>query len=371
MSQSLSKIGCKSCGAELVFDPGTQLSNCNFCGSSFEIEQAEEFQLIVPDGILPFTITKDSYEKSVLQWLSDGDFTPDDVLSSTVFQSTNGIYLPMWFFKGRYHGNWSASSGYDRIETYLERDSNGKLRERSRTVTDWRPSNGQISGEFAVLSFANSESNIPWDAINYAHGTSFARGDLKPFDSKYSAGFNLIEFKDESIDSWESYGEEQVNRIAKSDAESRIPGDRFKDLRSDVLHDKEEPIRVYIPFWLTHYSYGEEKFHVYMDGTATHRIEGIRPVDKEKEAEANRKFLKGHIGCGTTILLFLITVFGIESYDSTYDTMIEAVVWLTFITLGLYGIGAYQKNQMIKESKARRSAALEKQLGSSEQETEE
>ena len=363
MSTTLNKIGCKSCGAELVFDPGTQLSNCNFCGSTFEIEKAEELEVVVPDGILPFSITKEQYERSVLQWLSEGDFTPDDVLASTVFQSTNGIYLPMWFFKGRYHGNWSASSGYDRQESYYERNSDGKLVERTRTVTDWRPSNGQISGEFMILAFANDQSAIPLDAVSYAHRTSFSRGEMKPWDSKYSAGFNLIEFTEDSLDSWDKHGVGQANRMAKRDAESRIPGDRYKDLRSDVLFDKEDPVRVYIPFWLTHYSYADGKFHVYMDGTATDRIEGIRPVDKEKEAEANRKFMKGHIGCGTTVLLFLITAFGIDSYDSLYDTMIELIVWLTVITLGLYGLGYYQKNQMIKESKKRRQEALEKMIG--------
>ena len=38
----LKKIGCSSCGAELIFDPGTQMTNCNFCGSKFEIEKAKD-----------------------------------------------------------------------------------------------------------------------------------------------------------------------------------------------------------------------------------------------------------------------------------------------------------------------------------------
>ena len=52
----LKKINCSNCGAELIFDPGTQMSNCNFCGSKFEIEKATDDQIIVPDGILPFKI---------------------------------------------------------------------------------------------------------------------------------------------------------------------------------------------------------------------------------------------------------------------------------------------------------------------------
>ena len=51
---SMKKIGCSNCGAELIFDPGTQMTNCNFCGSKFEIEKAVDDEIIVPDGILPF-----------------------------------------------------------------------------------------------------------------------------------------------------------------------------------------------------------------------------------------------------------------------------------------------------------------------------
>jgi len=41
---NLKKISCKNCGASLMFDPATQMSSCNFCGTKFEIELAEELE---------------------------------------------------------------------------------------------------------------------------------------------------------------------------------------------------------------------------------------------------------------------------------------------------------------------------------------
>ena len=70
----LKKIGCSNCGAELLFDPGTQMSNCNFCGGQFEIENIDEEKVMLPDGILPFIVTKDQYIENVLEWLSEGDY---------------------------------------------------------------------------------------------------------------------------------------------------------------------------------------------------------------------------------------------------------------------------------------------------------
>ena len=55
----LKKISCSSCGAGLMYDPDTQMTNCNFCGSKYEIEKATDEELILPDGIIPFKITKE------------------------------------------------------------------------------------------------------------------------------------------------------------------------------------------------------------------------------------------------------------------------------------------------------------------------
>ena len=57
----LNKIGWTNCGAEVLFDPGTQVLNCNFCGSTFEVEEAVEEKVITPDGILPFSIKKSAF----------------------------------------------------------------------------------------------------------------------------------------------------------------------------------------------------------------------------------------------------------------------------------------------------------------------
>lgn len=362
----LKKIGCSNCGAELIFDPGTQMTNCNFCGSQFQIEKAQDEEIITPDGILPFKVTKENYEQAVLSWLSEGDYTPDDILNSTIFESVNGVYLPMWFYKGRYSGNWSASSGYDRKETYLAKDSKGKLVEKTRTVTDWRPSSGQCSGEFAILAFAGAGKGIKPDVAVYAHGTSFNRGELKSYDPKYTMGFNLVEYTVDEHDTWDTLGKIQADSFVEAQTKPRIPGDRYKDFYVDALYDKENPLRTYVPFWITNYKYADKDFHVYMDGTSTARINGVRPEDQARKDEVNKKFYKGHFGCATTIIVFLITAYGIGSSSPAYDTWINIIIFLTFTTLALYGIGVYQKNKIINDSKARRQEILKNRLNSSE-----
>jgi len=361
---NLKKIGCSSCGAEVIFDPGTQMINCNFCGSKFEIEKAVDDEIITPDGILPFKITKEQYEDAVLGWLSEGDYTPDDILNSTVFDSVNGVYLPMWLYKGRYHGNWSASSGYERREEYTEwSESQKKNVRKSRIVTDWRPSSGQCAGEFSILAFAGAGHGIKPDIAVYAHGTNFSRGEMKAFDSKYSMGFNLVDFTVDEHSTWDTLGKMQADSQVEIDAKKRIPGDKYKDFYCDVLYDKEQPLRVYVPFWITNYKYSEKEFHVYMDGTSTSRIDGVRPEDQSRKDEVNKKFFKGHIGCGLTVLVFIVTHFVMDLTIKKQDNWTKICGWLTLATLIMYGIGLYQKNKIINESKSRRQAILKNVRG--------
>lgn len=356
----LNQIGCNNCGAELLFDPGTQMSNCNFCGSTFEIEKAIEVGVIQPDSVLPFTVVKSQYNEKVLEWLSEGDYTPDDILGGSQFTSINGLYLPMYLYKGKYSGNWSASSGYDRTEYYtVYNESSKKMERRSRIVTDWRPSNGQVQGRYSLLGFAGGVNKINDEIVNYAHGTSFERGDIKKYNVKYTQGFSLLEYESDHLDTWDNYGQSQGELIVENDSKKRIPGDRYKDFFCDVMFDQEgEPVKVYIPFWVTYYDYNGKSFYVHMDGTSTTRINGVRPEDEERKKEVEKKFYKGHFGCLTTIILFCITAFGIESWDPLYDDMMNVIIGSTLITLVLYGIGQYQKNKIINKSKMKRQELL-------------
>jgi hypothetical protein len=344
----LKKINCSNCGAELMYDPGTQMTNCNFCGSKFEIEKASDEELILPDGIIPFKVTKDEYHQAVLAWLSEGDYTPDDILTSSVFDQINGIYLPMYFYKGKYHGNWSASSGYNREEEYLEwSESQKNYLRKTRTVTDWRPSSGQVAGTFSILCFAGTGEGIKPEVAAFAQGTTFNRGELKKYDSKYTLGFNLLEFTAGEEDVWDTLGKIQADRISMDDIKLRIPGDKYKDLYADVLYDREETLKIYVPYWIVYYKYNEKDFYVCMDGTTTARISGERPEDISRKKKVAKFFLPSHITLGVWLVIWLI--FGVAGP--------VFVIGLALVII-LYIISFVRKNALIKQSKLKRQEIL-------------
>jgi len=373
----LKKIGCSNCGAELIFDPGTQMTNCNFCGSQFQIEKAQDEEIITPDGILPFKVTKENYEQAVLSWLSEGDYTPDDILNSTVFESVNGVYLPMWLYNVKYHGNWSASSGYKRREEYSEwSESKKKMVSKTRTVIDWRPSSGQCAGDLTIIAFAGIGKGIKSDIAVYAHDTSFSRGEMKPFDSKYTIGFNLVDFTIDEHSTWETLGKMQSDAQVKNDAKNRIPGDKYKDFYCDVIYDKDHPLRVYVPFWITYYKYNDKEFHVYMDGTTTTRIRGMRPEDQGRKDTIKKLKLKiiaigilGSIGLGFVIGLISCLIqkgrFKINMIDND-KFYVPGLIAFVFIIIATFIFQKYKTNEILTKSKSKRQEILNNIRNSSE-----
>ena len=358
------KISCNGCGASLIFDPSTQMSSCNFCGTKFEITTAEDTTLaIIPEGVIPFNVNKTQFKNAVFAWLSEGDYTPDDILTSSVFDEINGLYLPQFFYEGKYSGNWSASSGYDRRESYVV-IVNNKAQTRYRTVTDWRPSNGQVAGQYSILGFAGQAEKLPPTIAPFMHNCTFASGDLKPFNQQYIQGFNLVPFELDSEIIWNSLGTIQADSIAAADIRKRIPGDRYNHLNYDISYDHTRVTNILSPAYIVHYKYSEKDFHVYMDGSSITRIEGERPVDKQRQNEVHA--LKKPIRrfwwiFGIISLLFFIW-YGDLSYSDQEDFG-DGAMFTYILVMTIYGWRSYRKaNKAVKAvldaSKKRRQDIL-------------
>jgi uncharacterized membrane protein len=367
----LKKITCSNCGAELLYDPDTQLALCNFCSSHFEIKNSVDTEVAVPEGIVPFSVSKERYEAGVFAWLSDGAYTPVDILESSIFSSTNGIYVPVWYYHGKYSGNWSASSGYD-YEAQFNENIGGTWKVVTRVVTDWRPSSGGCNGELNALGYASDDDKS--ELYVFTMDTIISKKDIKPFDSRYTLGFNLMVFnKNSESESWELFGKTGADHYVEFQVRGRIPGDHYKDFHVEASYFKEEkPIRIYVPVWITYYSYKGQQFYVWMDGHNPGKIRGQRPEDdniKSKSEVLQKVFKYWWIVIAAWIALGVFLLFSRDSTDGrsfdANETVIADYGGIVFIILLLlwpvfyYG-AKIQKKAVISSAENRRKQMLEK-----------
>jgi hypothetical protein len=354
------KISCKNCGGELIFSPGTQLSTCNFCGSEFDIENSSDTKIKSVDKILPFSTTDDEFEIAALIWLSEGELTPDDILEGSLFNNQVGVYLPMWLFDGRYDGSWSASSGYDRIEEYIGKSFDGKkLETKTRTVTDWRPSNGSCKGDFQFLATASSESSIPANVKAFSHNVEVTHNNLKDFKTEYTQGFSMIELELDPDNCWNLFGKIQAEYFVERLTKKRIPGDKYKDFYVDAVYDLNKKTSCYVPFWLRNYKYKDDGFHLYMDGTNTLRFDGERPVDYERRNVLKEIDKSRNIGCGIFVGIAIVIL------QLSDPDIYGPLFWVIAVIAGIFYYNQEQKKKtIIKESLVIRKEKLNAKINS-------
>ena len=345
----LKALKCSNCGADVQFLPGLDVSVCGYCGSNFErASEAREVSVEAPDLLAPFRVNNDTFLKAIRGWLSEGAFTPDDVLTAEI--ETKGTYLPFYAWSGEYKADWFASSGYDRQEEYIEMQGD-KLVKKHRKVTDWRPSNGVINGRYLIYTLASDSVDPELTAFCEEAPASSAVS----FETEQLAGFTLEPFDKDSSE-FAGRVEDEIERIAASVARPRIPGDRWKDLNCSTTIVSQDCVRVYLPFWLTTFLYGRQPFRCVVDGCNAARIKGTRPVDPDRINRARRMMLPGKLALiGAGVSLVLLPMLGMQFLAGAHKWIVLGLLGASMV----FGIaGSIARSVMLARSKKLRQRLL-------------
>lgn len=102
---------------------------------------------------LPFSSSTEEVDSTLRTYLCDQAYLPVEFVRSQNRLSHTRIYVPTYIFKVRFSATWNACFGFDREEHYTEYHTelvNNVRRTtpvtRTKTATDWRPANGNASG---------------------------------------------------------------------------------------------------------------------------------------------------------------------------------------------------------------------------------
>ena len=90
-------IVCANCGGQTVYDAEQVTGACPFCGSTSVTPAAENSQIMAPQAVIPFAVTKEQ-----TQLCFDNFVNSSKVASKKVYgcklENIVGIYLPFWTF---------------------------------------------------------------------------------------------------------------------------------------------------------------------------------------------------------------------------------------------------------------------------------
>lgn len=262
------EVRCESCGGHTVFTDTLASSECPYCGSPIQLEDAYKAEDRVPvDGVLPFLVEKEQAQENLAAWVKSRWFAPNEFLRRGVQGKFNGVYLPYWTYDSMtgnvYHGQ--------RGEHYWVEVGTGDNKRRERR-TRWYPASGSFQRFFddvLVIASRGLPSKLvirlePWPLHH-----------VSPFNQEMLAGY-LARTYEVELD--EGFGEARgrIEAAIEQEVRERIGGDEQRVNSINTHYDAITFKHLLLPVWLLAYRFHEKAYQV-MVNAGTGEVQGERP----------------------------------------------------------------------------------------------
>ncbi len=270
-------VRCQTCGASLTFEGAQRSTTCPYCASPAVLERAASAAVAPARFALGFTVPREAAVARVRAWARSGLFRHSGLEHADV-ETLRGLYVPAWLYSAVASADFSASIGENytvRRTRTVTRNGRTTTQTYTTTETEWRPLQGRFVGYVADVLVTASRG---------LSNTELAK--LEPFDlrflTRYVPGM-IAGFGAEDVtlpgDASAQYAREEAAREVHGRLAAFMPGDRHRDLRSELrVHDEAADV-VLLPVWVFAVRHAPEKppLRVLVNGQ-TGQVVGDKPL---------------------------------------------------------------------------------------------
>lgn len=260
---------CPSCGAEVITDETTAATYCFYCHNPIVLEGKLSGEYL-PNGIIPFKITKDEAVEKFHEWIQKKKFVAKGFYSKKNIEKMSGVYFPYWL--------------YDCV-------TNSTMNGSARDVRVWRV--GDLEYTETKLYSINrvgkiSYKNLPKTALQKAQNAMlkgifpYEFGALEKFHMSYLSGFQA-EKRDIDKDTLSKEIHNEIQKYAEKRMRNTVSGHTsFNVETQNHTIAKEEFKYTLLPVWvMTYRQSGNQVYYFAMNGQ-TGEIVGKLPINRKK-----------------------------------------------------------------------------------------
>ena len=260
---------CPSCGAEVITDETTAATYCFYCHNPIVLEGKLSGEYL-PNGIIPFKITKDEAVEKFHEWIQKKKFVAKGFYSKKNIEKMSGVYFPYWL--------------YDCV-------TNSTMNGSARDVRIWRV--GDLEYTETKLYSINrvgkiSYKNLPKTALQKAQNAMlkgifpYEFGALEKFHMGYLSGFQA-EKRDIDKDTLSKEIHNEIQKYAEKRMRNTVSGHTsFNVETQNHTIAKEEFKYTLLPVWvMTYRQSGNQVYYFAMNGQ-TGEIVGKLPINRKK-----------------------------------------------------------------------------------------
>jgi hypothetical protein len=324
---------CRNCSIEFLAN-SWKIGYCPSCSQkNFESSGA----VYEDEALLGMPVGEDAFFVNTRKFLIMDEETPDDILGRSALMDNYLVYIPAYKYTVKYEAYWSAQCGYDRTETYTEwrydhQRNTSVPHTASRTVTDWRHTEGRVAEDKAeILSSAARVSGI---------GELAVKSGIIDFKGERAEPEKVLLEKCVKTDQevFAADGIKKLENKISSRAWRDVPSNKVRNFKIDrYTYDVFEIIRVYLPIWAGLYNYKRDMYRVCCG--ADGKTGGFNtPVDEKRKKMLWRVRTLFKWAIGINILAWAVyAAFLFFQPNNTFIAVMFILVSLVFLAAA--GIG--------------------------------
>ena len=250
---------CKSCGASMSYDASARALRCPFCGGR-DMERKEDSRSVSPIAVLPLTVSRETAEAALREWLGKGFWRPADAARASTIGEMSAVYVPYWLFQAKTSTQWTADS------SPAPAGSRG----------DWYPVSGQIRSDYPNLLIGGSSVLTPAET-----------SALLPFEMSKSIKPSEMDLENSIVEDFK-VPRKLARPLARGTIESlemdasrrRVPN-RSRNVKVNVRIESMIGRPILVPVWILAYQYQAKVHRVLINGQ-TGKITGSAPFSYKK-----------------------------------------------------------------------------------------
>lgn len=285
LSQTALEVECPGCNAQITFQPPDIAGSCSFCGTHITTQPHAVNPILMPEGILPFTIDQKQARQRLSKWLKTRWFAPDGLKQFAQHEKMQGVYLPFWTFDCQTLTRYVGERGTYYYITKTHRVKNDKGEWIDETYqerhTRWHNVSGQVQQFFDDLLIPGVTSV---QATHLKRLAPWSLTCLVAYDPRFLTGFRAQRYQ---------VNLEQGFELAKVDMQPKIDSAIRCDIGGDEqrIHTQSTSYRdksfkhLLLPVWIATYRYQNKPYQVLINGE-TGKTVGDRPYSIVKIALA-------------------------------------------------------------------------------------
>jgi len=258
---------CANCGAEVVINADEVASECPFCSTPYVVD-SEQLSGLKPSAVYPFTFDKEEALSRAKTYIKKRLFCPKKFKKNIDAKSVKGMYLPCFTFDSD-----TSSSYHGRIgkrHTRTVRTRNGT---RTETYVVWRNVSGSIRRFFDDITIS-ATSKIE-DKV-FSKIQPFNRDTICVYEKNFLSGFFASHYEKDIQTAWQE-AQQDMDKIIRREIIAQYNCDEVAYLNVTTAHNNVTYKYVFFPIYMISYKYKKKDYGLVLNGN-TGRATGKLPV---------------------------------------------------------------------------------------------